>query len=103
MVKKQDEIYASPLNEIIDFDFDEKVLDAGPTRTGKSSRSLAAAYDPTNNRNPELAYFICGRELQQYSPTFKYKQLLHRQNLYWFRNNRILSQPHKYNSVILHA
>ncbi|MFC1778922.1 carboxy-S-adenosyl-L-methionine synthase CmoA [Thermodesulfobacteriota bacterium] len=36
MVKKQDEIYASPLNEIIDFDFDEKVAEVFPDMIQRS-------------------------------------------------------------------
>ena len=36
MVKKQDEIYASPLNEIIDFDFDEKVAEVYPDMIQRS-------------------------------------------------------------------
>jgi len=36
VVKKQDEIYASPLNEIIDFDFDEKVAEVFPDMIQRS-------------------------------------------------------------------
>lgn len=36
MVKKQDAIYASPLNEIIDFDFDERVADVFPDMIQRS-------------------------------------------------------------------
>ncbi|MDH3961662.1 MAG: carboxy-S-adenosyl-L-methionine synthase CmoA, partial [Desulfuromonadales bacterium] len=36
MVKKQDEIYASPLNEIIDFEFDEKVAEVFPDMIQRS-------------------------------------------------------------------
>ena len=36
MVKKQDEIYASPLNEIIYFDFDEKVAEVFPDMIQRS-------------------------------------------------------------------
>lgn len=36
MVKKQDEIYASPLDKIIDFDFDEKVADVFPDMIQRS-------------------------------------------------------------------
>ena len=36
MVKKQDVIYASPLNEIIDFDFDEKVAEVFPDMIQRS-------------------------------------------------------------------
>ncbi len=36
MIKKQDTIYASPLNEIIDFDFDERVVDVFPDMIQRS-------------------------------------------------------------------
>ena len=36
MVKKQDEIYASPLNKIIDFEFDEKVAEVFPDMIQRS-------------------------------------------------------------------
>ena len=36
MVKKQDEIYSSPLNEIIDFEFDEKVAEVFPDMIQRS-------------------------------------------------------------------
>lgn len=36
MVKKQDELYASPLNEIIDFEFDEKVAEVFPDMIQRS-------------------------------------------------------------------
>ena len=36
MVKKQDAIYASPLNEIIDFRFDERVVDVFPDMIQRS-------------------------------------------------------------------
>lgn len=64
MVKKQDEIYASPLNEIIDFDFDEKVADVFPDMIQRSVPGygtmistigiLAAKYAQSNSRCYDL-------------------------------------------------
>ncbi|HKJ28593.1 MAG: carboxy-S-adenosyl-L-methionine synthase CmoA [Desulfuromonadales bacterium] len=64
MVKKQDEIYASPLNEIIDFDFDEKVADVFPDMIQRSVPGygtmistigiLAAKYAQPNSRCYDL-------------------------------------------------
>ena len=64
MVKKQDEIYASPLNEIIDFDFDEKVAEVFPDMIQRSVPGygtmistigiLAAKYAQPNSRCYDL-------------------------------------------------
>ena len=64
MVKKQDEIYASPLNEIIDFDFDEKVAEVFPDMIQRSVPGygtmistigiLAANYAQPNSRCYDL-------------------------------------------------
>jgi tRNA (cmo5U34)-methyltransferase len=64
VVKKQDEIYASPLNEIIDFDFDEKVADVFPDMIQRSVPGygtmistigiLAAKYAQPNSRCYDL-------------------------------------------------
>lgn len=64
MVKKQDEIYASPLNEIIDFDFDEKVAEVFPDMIQRSVPGystmistigiLAASYAQPNSRCYDL-------------------------------------------------
>jgi tRNA (cmo5U34)-methyltransferase len=64
VVKKQDEIYASPLNEIIDFDFDEKVAEVFPDMIQRSVPGygtmistigiLAAKYAQPNSRCYDL-------------------------------------------------
>ena len=64
MVKKQDAIYASPLNEIIDFDFDEKVAEVFPDMIQRSVPGygtmistigiLAAKYAQENSRCYDL-------------------------------------------------
>ena len=64
MVKKQDEIYASPLNEIIDFEFDEKVAEVFPDMIQRSVPGygtmistigiLAAKYAQPNSRCYDL-------------------------------------------------
>lgn len=64
MIKKQDDIYASPLNEIIDFDFDEKVAEVFPDMIQRSVPGygtmistigiLAAKYAQANSRCYDL-------------------------------------------------
>jgi tRNA (cmo5U34)-methyltransferase len=64
VVKKQDEIYASPLNEIIDFGFDEKVAEVFPDMIQRSVPGygtmistigiLAAKYAQPNSRCYDL-------------------------------------------------
>jgi tRNA (cmo5U34)-methyltransferase len=64
VVKKQDEIYASPLNDIIDFDFDEKVAEVFPDMIQRSVPGygtmistigiLAAKYAQPNSRCYDL-------------------------------------------------
>lgn len=64
MIKKQDDIYASPLNEIIDFDFDEKVVEVFPDMIQRSVPGygtmistigiLAAKYARANSRCYDL-------------------------------------------------
>jgi tRNA (cmo5U34)-methyltransferase len=64
VVKKQDEIYASALNEIIDFDFDEKVAEVFPDMIQRSVPGyatmistigvLAAKYAQSNSRCYDL-------------------------------------------------
>jgi tRNA (cmo5U34)-methyltransferase len=64
VVKKQDEIYASPLNKIIDFDFDEKVAEVFPDMIQRSIPGygtmistigiLAAKYVQPNSRCYDL-------------------------------------------------
>lgn len=64
MIRKQDDIYASPLNEIIDFDFDEKVVEVFPDMIQRSVPGyatmistigiLAAKYAQANSRCYDL-------------------------------------------------